>query len=933
MERKFKILLTLAASVLGIGALTGCTKDDIADLQSQVTSLQEELNDLKAQIKALQEQMASDIQAAKDDYNAKIDAAKAQIADNQEKIEKLNQALEEAKSTLSENLEKEISTLKEYVDGEVDALETKISKLNADLTSLKEKHDSDLEAAKADYNAKIEALTASVSSDMEKQKEEIQADYTNKIKELNDAYNADKEAIEADIASLESSISEFKEQYATDKKSLEDDYTAKIKALEEDHASKISSLKSDIDSLESSISSLKDELAAEIEKIQSDYNGKIEDLTDRMTSLEDEDRSTLLRGHGEPSSSLGKDGDSYVDLDSWDFYTKDGGTWTKSGNFKGNDAITYIPCIFQNYDGTKLFEFYYEKGSDIVYEGPTPTKPDETIDGYDVKWQFAGWDKPLENIQKPTIFTALFESPVKCTFKNYDGTVLYETSVSFGESVEYAGETPTKPDTVSGDQTLVWIFDGWDKSLDSIKEDTVFTARFYAPNAIKCTFLNYDGTELYVTYCGNGDRVEYAGDTPKKEDDDDGEGTITRYTFSDWGKSLKNITEDTTFTAQFSSTAYYLCKFVNYDDSPLYETLVVKGGIAEYAGSTPVREQEADGTTITDYSFSSWDKDASNVTAPTTFKAQYYVRTFTGHKVTFKNGGETLYSHYFEDGTNASYPYELPYSFDSETVTQFFRWDKSIKNISEDVETNAVVRTLSRKQNGEYPQTRVEDSALAKEIRSDGIVDKQGYYSYGGERYEYYVNYFFKVEPIRWKFLENPVEGTSTLTSWYILDAHRYNEWYDGGKDGGYYANNYKNSEIRSWLNADFLEKAFYYDDSLVTPTEVDNGAATTNSSTNKYACENTTDNVFLLSYRDLYNADYGFASDEDRKCKVTDYAASRGVSYSSGTMCGYYWTRSPFSSGSYRAWYVDGGGLLFNYNDVFYSNYGVRPSLSLKVS
>lgn len=66
---------------------------------------------------------------------------------------------------------------------------------------------------------------------------------------------------------------------------------------------------------------------------------------------------------------------------------------------KGQDAVTYVPCIFNNYDGTKLWEFYFEKGTDVVYAGPTPTKPDEK-DGEDVvKWTFVGWDKPLTNIQ------------------------------------------------------------------------------------------------------------------------------------------------------------------------------------------------------------------------------------------------------------------------------------------------------------------------------------------------------------------------------------------------------------------------------------------------------------------------------------------------------------------------------------------------------
>ncbi len=1025
MKNKLKMVLALSASVLGITALTGCTKDDIADLQSQITALQDELNDLKAQIKALQDQMASEIKAVKDDYSAKIETINAKIAENQEKIAKLKEDLEAAKKELSEKHENDISDLKDYIDNKVATLEERISKDEAELASLKQKHDSDLATAKADYDAKIAALSdktkedlatakkemqddydrkiADLKSDYDKKLADLQADYDKKIadlesglsdcsssiSELKTQHEKDKKALEEDyngkladlksdyeskiqtlsdkaasdlattkdeikeeydkkiaelkadyeskcatlessISSCRSSIDELKAQEEKDKKALEDDYNGKISTLQSAYEAKASSIESEILALKGEISFLKDEMAEKIEKIQSDYNDKIDGLTTRVTSLENEDRSTLLRGHGVPLDTLGKDGDSYVDLDNWDYYVKENGSWSRSGNFKGNDAITYVPCIFKNYDGTKIYEFYYEKGSDIVYDGPTPEKPSETIDGYAVDWTFSGWDKPLTNIQAPTIFTAQFESLKDCTFKNYDGTILYKTSVNFGESVDYKGETPTKPDTVSGDQTLVWTFDGWDKSLDSIKEDTVFTAKFYAPNAIKCTFVNYDGTELYTAYCGNGDRAEYQGDKPTKPSVDDGNGTLTSYTFSGWDKSLKNITEDATFTAQYGENASYLCTFKNYDGTKLHESYVFKGGQAEYLGDTPERDQEADGTSITDYTFQNWDKTLSNISSPTVFTANYSVRTFTGHKVTFMDGDKTLYSHYFKDGTDASYPYEMAFSYDDTNVTLFLGWDKSIKNISEDIVTNAVTKTITRHQNGEYPQTKVADAKLTSEIKSDGTIDKQGYYAYEGDRYCYYDASFYKVEPIKWRFLENG-DGTALMMSDVILNAHRYNGSYDGLKDG-FYANNYKNSEIRSWLNSDFLDQAFYYDDSLIATTEVDNSVATTGYSSNPYVCENTNDKVFLPSYADLTNGNYGFTSYADRKCKATDYAEARGA-YTTTDGHGYYWTRSPNYYDSRYVWYVPADGDLHYGNHVDSSVNGVRPSLSLKVS
>lgn len=47
------------------------------------------------------------------------------------------------------------------------------------------------------------------------------------------------------------------------------------------------------------------------------------------------DGYSLLTGQGQPSVLLGKDGDSYIDLSSWDYYVKENGQWIKKGNIKG----------------------------------------------------------------------------------------------------------------------------------------------------------------------------------------------------------------------------------------------------------------------------------------------------------------------------------------------------------------------------------------------------------------------------------------------------------------------------------------------------------------------------------------------------------------------------------------------------------------------
>ncbi len=832
MRKKMKTILALSASLLGLGALTGCTKDDIKSLQDQVTALQTELDALKTQLASLQAKLISDIQSVKDDYNAKIQEANDKIAACEEKIQALKEELAAAKKALED-----------------------------------------------DYNAKISALS---------------------------------------------------DQHDEDKQALEDDYNAKIAALDATYKNKTDALSSEIASLKEQISSLKDEMSELIEQIQADYNVKVQELSSRISALENKTPRDIYTGNGAPSSSLGVDGDSYVDLSCWDYYLKENGEWVKKGNLKAKDPITYVPCIFKNYDGTKIYEFYYEKGSNIVYDGPSPVKPKETIDGYEVEWTFSGWDKSLENIQTPTIFTAQYVSMRDCTFKNYDGTILYQTSVNFGESVTYNGETPSKPNTVSGDQTIVWNFCGWDKSLSSIKTDTVFTAQFNAPNAIKCTFVDYDGTTLSTLYCASGDNVEFNGTIPNRDDYNDNKGTISSYTFSGWDKSLKNITEDTVFTAQYGVTMKYLCSFVNYDDTVLYETMVKKGETALYDGETPVRAQEAEGTNVTDYAFSGWDQSLENVTKPMTFKANFTSSTFVGHKVTFMKGEEVLCSHYFEDGTDAAYPLEMPFDYDQSNVTLFLGWDKSLKNISADLVVNGTYKTISRAQNGEYPQTKVTDSSIIEAIVAANSQDKQGYYNYSGEKYCLYNGSYFKVEPIHWSFLKTE-EGKGLAVADKILDVHCYNASITQREDGTY-PNNWAQSDVRSWLNADFLNTAYYYDDSLLSASEIDNSSASTQSSPNQYACDNTFDKIFLLSRAEYMNGDYGFAKNSDRECGASDYAFAKGVYHKNDNV--YYWTRSPYDSGEKSAWFVGpDGGFFAGSAYVNGTGYGIRPAINLIIS
>ncbi len=272
-------------------------------------------------------------------------------------------------------------------------------------------------------------------------------------------------------------------------------------------------------------------------------------------------------------------------------------------------------------------------------------------------------------------------------------------------------------------------------------------------------------------------------------------------------------------------------------------------------------------------------------------------------------------------------------------------WTKEEDDENEAIKIGKIPNYLSETNTltyGLYPQTHVSDTTLISTLNTLTTTESNGWYLYNGSYYtkkiaspssSYYykfgdgtkivdgATYWFKCEPIEWKILSSD-NGTYSLVSTVLLDAHRYDSS----------SNNYKNSEIRSWLNKDFYNAAFSLDSSYIQTTKVDNSAATTDFYINIYACVNTNDKVYLLSYQDYKNTTY-FPDNASRYCKPTDYAKANGAycdidSYNGN---GRYWTRSPLSYYSDYAWGVNRDGFLFH-SSVYYSYYGVRPAITIKI-
>ena len=203
----------------------------------------------------------------------------------------------------------------------------------------------------------------------------------------------------------------------------------------------------------------------------------------------------------------------------------------------------------------------------------------------------------------------------------------------------------------------------------------------------------------------------------------------------------------------------------------------------------------------------------------------------------------------------------------------------------------------------------------------------------------YLINnvYWFKYEPISWTVLkENTADGTSLLLCDMILDSGEFD--YDSPTSKPTYSNNYSASSVRKWLNETFLTTAFGTSEQakIITST-VDNSALSTGYIENKNSCSNTSDKIFLLSYAEAVNDQYGLELSEFRIKKPTAYAKAQGI-YTETDGTGEWWLRSPapdplvFDKSNMTVRGVTGTGKVDSYINGNYSYRGIVPALSVKL-
>jgi uncharacterized repeat protein (TIGR02543 family) len=213
--------------------------------------------------------------------------------------------------------------------------------------------------------------------------------------------------------------------------------------------------------------------------------------------------------------------------------------------------------------------------------------------------------------------------------------------------------------------------------------------------------------------------------------------------------------------------------------------------------------------------------------------------------------------------------------------------------------------------------------------------------------------YYFKVEPLKWRILQT-IDNKALLVCETIIDHYSYN-----ASSG---VNRYidssdltKSSDLIKWLNSKTVGRegtvegtvygtALNYglyktfstlQQALIENTVVQNGKTTTHSpESNAYACNDTTDKIFALSYQEIAYGTY-FPSAVLRTKLTSDYARATGAYMTkSGTYgAGCWWLRSPRAEANNKVSVVDQTGT---YDGVLKTGnaqgIGIVPALRLNI-
>lgn len=178
---------------------------------------------------------------------------------------------------------------------------------------------------------------------------------------------------------------------------------------------------------------------------------------------------------------------------------------------------------------------------------------------------------------------------------------------------------------------------------------------------------------------------------------------------------------------------------------------------------------------------------------------------------------------------------------------------------------------------------------------------------------QYFYNDMYTKVPIEW-FVLSSDSKKALIISANGIDCVKYHSMPDNVT--------WESSQIRSWLNSQFLSIAFTDKErKLIKPVTL---STPDNPLYGTVGGMMTSDSVFLLS---INEANMYFKNNEERLAKPTPYAKSKGLFVASNG-CSWWWMRSSGNVQNYAADIDYGGDIDFYGSSVFLSQNALRPAM-----
>ena len=172
-------------------------------------------------------------------------------------------------------------------------------------------------------------------------------------------------------------------------------------------------------------------------------------------------------------------------------------------------------------------------------------------------------------------------------------------------------------------------------------------------------------------------------------------------------------------------------------------------------------------------------------------------------------------------------------------------------------------------------------------------------------------------QPVEWQVLDVK-DGKALVISKYGLINHEYNKKCTDVT--------WETCTLRKWLNDTFIKDIFSAEE--MKAVMLSDVSADENPCYDTNQGNDTKDKLFVLSMKEV---EQYFVSDEERLCKLTEYAVNNGA-YENNHGYGRWWLRSAGSYSCRAATVSPGGDIYCNGDYVEYYTSSVRPAFWLNL-